>query len=137
MTELTRLTALRFAAVLDARDWAGTRALLSEACEYDFRGGSLHGPKAIIAIYREIGEWVDESFDSVSYESRVELRPSGQALIHFRDLMDHGEHHLDFRCQQLLSVDQHGRVYRIEHIDIPGESEKAAAFNLACGVKRP
>jgi len=137
VSKLAETLALRFVAALEAGDWTATQALLSEACVYEFRGGTLHGPEAIIATYREITEWVDQSFESVRYESRVERRPAGEALIHFRDLMDHGDHHLDFRCQQLIRVDEQGRIGRIQHIDIPGEAEKAAAFNEACGVKRP
>ena len=127
----------RFAATLDDEDWAGARSLLARDCEYAFRGGTLHGPEAIIGCYRDIGQWVHESFDSVRYESRVEAMPDGRVRIHFRDRIDHGEHHLDFRCQQVLSVDERGLIDRIEHVDLPGERERADAFNRACGVERP
>jgi len=137
MSDRARATAQGFAAALDRGDWEATASLLADECVYDFRGGRLDGPSAIVACYRKIGEWVDDTFDSVRYESRVELRPGGLVLLHFRDVIEHGEHLLDFRCQQLLSVDPHGQIYRIEHIDIPGEKEKADAFNLACGVARP
>jgi hypothetical protein len=90
-----------------------------------------------VACYTELCEWVETTFEAVQYESRVELENDGRVRVHFRGLIDHGEHHLDFRCQQLLTVDEQGLIQRIEHIDLPGERDKDDGFNLACGVTRP
>lgn len=35
------------------------------------------------------------------------------------------------------TIGEDGLVSRIEHVDLPGEVDKAAAFNQACGVRRP
>ena len=126
-----------FAESLDRGDWRAAEALLAPDCVYAFRGGSLAGPQAILASYRMIDAWAKRSFDSVRYESRVEAMGDGRARIHFRDLMDHAGHHLDFRCQQLVTTDEAGRIRHLEHVDLPGESEKADAFNRACVVVRP
>ena len=126
-----------FAAALDADDWAGAEALLADECVYAFRGGEMRGAAEIVGSYRKIGEWVARSFDAVRYESRVAPLEDVRVEIAFRDLIDHGEHHLDFRCKQRLRVDAEGRVVHIEHIDIEGEPEKAARFNAACGVTKP
>lgn len=125
------------AAAMDAGDWPAARALLSPDCEYVCRGERTTGPEEIVASYRSIHEWVTSTFERVAYQSRVEAVSPERAAIHYRDQIDHGEHHLDFRCRQHLTVDGHGRICRIEHEDLPGELEKARRFNDACGVKRP
>jgi len=127
----------RFCGALDSGDWDAVTALISEGCAYHFRGGQMTGVDAIVGSYRKIDEWVRETFEGLSYESRVELRPDGAALITFRDRMSLGEHHLDFRCQQLIELDDAGLISSITHIDIEGEPEKAARFNAACGVVKP
>lgn len=129
--------ALRFAATLDASDWAAATALLAPDCVYACRGQRTVGAAAIVQTYRTIGEWVDQTFETVRYESKVDALPDGVALISFRDRLDHGEHHLDFRCQQRITAGPRGLIAHIEHIDLPGELEKAARFNQACGVSRP
>ena len=130
-------TARRFAAALDQSDWEAAIACLAKNCEYSFRGKSSHGRDQIVSSYRTIGEWVDASFESVRYESAVEALPPDRARISFRDIMDHRGHHLDFRCQQIITLGTEGTIAHIEHIDIPGEAEKAERFNAACGVKKP
>ena len=134
-SERIRSVAERFARALDDGDWSAAASLLHPECRYDCRGSVMVGP-ALLDGYRATDEWVKSTFDAVRYESRVEV-DDGRARIHFRDLIDHGEHHLDFSCQQLLTIDADGRIVSIEHIDLPGETEKADAFNEACGVQRP
>ena len=135
MDERIRTIAERFARALDDGDWDAAASLLHPECRYACRGTLQTGP-SLLDAYRTTDEWAKATFESVRYESRVEVE-DGRARIHFRDLMDHGEHHLDFRCQQLVSVDDDGRIIEIEHIDLPGETEKADRFNRACGVVRP
>jgi len=130
--------ATQFAAALNRRDWAGVRALLTADCAYECRGSTTVGADAIVSSYRTMDTWVSETFESVRYDSDIEARPRGQVLIEFRDRMDYGEHHLDFRCLQLLSfTDDNASIRHIEHIDLPGERDKADRFNRACGVTRP
>jgi hypothetical protein len=129
--------ARRFAAALDDHDWAAATNCLAPDCIYLFRGTEARGRDQIIDSYRRIGEWVAATFESVSYESKVEALGPARAAITFRDVLDHQGHHLDFRCQQILTTDDEGRVVQIEHIDFPGEPEKVVAFNAACGVKKP
>ncbi len=129
--------ARRFAAALDDDDWKTSATCLAPDCVYAFRGGETQGREAIIASYRTIGEWVAETFESVRYESAVEPVGDGRARIAFRDVIEHGGHHLDFHCEQLITAGRSGRIVHIEHVDLPGEPEKAVEFNALCGVKRP
>ncbi len=129
--------ARRFAAALDLSDWEAVAACLTANCEYSFRGKSTHGREQIVSSYRTIGDWVDATFESVRYESAVDAFAPGRARISFRDLMDHRGHHLDFRCQQIVTLGTEGAIAHIEHVDLPGEAEKVEKFNAACGVQKP
>ena len=130
-----RSVAERFARALDQSDWKAAALLLHPKCRYNCRGSVVIGP-TLLDGYRTTDEWVKSTFDAVRYESRVEVE-GGRVRIHFRDLIDHGDHHLDFSCQQVLTIDDGGHIVSIEHVDLPGEVEKADAFNQACGVRRP
>lgn len=129
--------AQRFAAALDANDWDAALGLLAPRCRYDCRGTTSEGGDAIVASYREIGEWVAATFADVRYASEVVSADPPHVLLEFRDHMRHGDHVLDFRCRQRLTVDADGKIVAIAHIDLPGERDKADRFNAACGVKRP
>ncbi len=134
---MTEDIAQQFCNALDAGDWDALASLLAPGCEYSLRGGSIEGVEPIVASYRKIDEWVHASFDSVRYESEVDTCTEREALIAFRDIIEHGAHRLDFRCQQQITLGDDGRVERIRHIDLEGEPEKAAEFNRVCGVEKP
>jgi len=142
MTENTRFAtaneaALALASALDRSDWSGSVACLSPECTYEIRGKVNHGAEAIISSYRVIGEWVEATFESVRYESSVEAQEPSIATISFRDLLEHQGHNLDFRCRQIVTLGEDGLICKIQHVDIEGMPEKAAAFNEACGVTKP
>lgn len=126
----------QFCAALDSGDWKRAAALLAPRCVYDCRGSTTVGVREIVASYKSIDDWVRRSFEHICYRSSIETRPGDKVLISFRDRMAHGEHRLDFRCQQLVSV-VGGAITHIEHIDLPGERDKANLFNRTCGVTRP
>ena len=129
--------AQRFAVALDEDRWDAVAACLAADCEYVCRGVTMRGPAQIVASYRTIGEWVVATFESVRYESAVEAIDDDRALISFRDLLDHQGHHLDFRCQQVVTLGPEHTIVHIEHVDLPGEPEKVVRFNAACGVEKP
>ena len=130
-------TAKAFAQALDQDDWQAAEKCLSPDCSYICRGTTSLGSAQIVDSYRKIGEWVRKSFESVAYESSIEVLSESQVKIRFRDLIKHQGHTLDFRCEQLLQLGEAGTIQQIEHFDLPGMLEKAAAFNKACGVERP
>lgn len=129
--------ARQFCLALDQGHWEAVSSLLDPGCRYHFRGGTTTGVETIVGSYRKIDEWVREVFDSVAYESHVEMVGDAAALITFRDQISCGQHHLDFRCQQRIDINERGRIDVITHIDIEGEREKADRFNKACGAVKP
>ena len=128
--------ASRFTEALEADDWTTAGACLAADCVYVCRGSTFSGRDAVVQSYRNIGEWVRRTFDKVRYDSTLTLLDSGQVRADFRDRIDHGEQHLDFRCYQIWTGSD-GVIHQIEHHDLPGMNERAVAFNEACGVVRP
>lgn len=133
------VTARRFVALLDNSDWDAMTALLAADCQYECRGTTSVGAAAIVASYQQMDAWVRATFEDVRYQSAVAPEPGEpmQARLQMRDHMRHGEHTLDFQCEQRITVSDAGRIVAIEHFDLEGEREKADAFNRACGVARP
>ncbi len=136
MTALNREIVVRFARALDEEDYDAASALLDAACVYDIRGERHCGPDAIIASYRSAGEWVRETFDAVAYESAVRLESDPEFVIEFADLLTHAGVHHRHECEQRVRVDGDRKIVRIEHIDLPGETERLSAYLTRVGVER-
>ncbi len=135
--------ARNFAAALDAEDYARAAALLAPGCRYSIGDRVLVGPEAIVASYRENGDWVAATLDGYAYESsvaalRLRVAPGGGAgaVITFVDLLEHAGHRHRHTCRQHLTVNAAGRIAAIEHEDLPGEPEKVRAFFDAVGIER-
>lgn len=130
--------AARFAHALDREDYGAAAACLAPTCEYSI-GSEMHrGPEAIIATYRESGEWAAAQLDSVRYESSV--RPSvdapGGAIVTFTDHIEARGHRLAHRSEQRLWFDEAGRIRLIEHVDLPGERDALEVFFAQVGIAR-
>jgi hypothetical protein len=120
-------TVLRFAHALDSEDYAQAGSLLSDACVYACRGEVYRGPQAIIASYQGNGT-AAKAFDSIRYESQVVAETTRRYRIGFIDHIAHAGRHLSFRCEQLIALDESGRIVSIEHLDLPGQMEALAEF---------
>jgi len=121
-------TAKRFAESLDAGDYPAAQAMIGDDCKYTCRGCVYHGPSAIIDAYRGTGDSAEREFDEVRYESTVTSAGDKSALIHFTDHLSHNDEQFTFECQQVIEVDDDGRIARIEHIDLPGQRESLSEF---------
>ncbi|MCZ6836603.1 MAG: hypothetical protein O7G85_12575 [Planctomycetota bacterium] len=122
---------------LDQEDYTLAETLLAPDCRYEINDTVMNGRETIIESYRLIGDWVKATFDSYQYSSEVVPRGDDQAIISYRDQIQHGEHELDHRCQQIIKAAPDGLIIEIRHVNLPGEPEKVKAFNKACGVSKP
>ena len=126
--------ARRFAQALDREDYVVAASCLAPDCVYAIRGRVLRGPEAIVASYREAGEWGAGRLDGVRFESSVRADAAGAAAVTFVDHLEHrGERHIH-RCEQRLELDAAGLVRRIEHVDLPGEPEALEGFFARAGI---
>lgn len=126
-----------FAAALDREDFGAASALLDARCVYASPTGEMVGVTKIIDSYRANAEWASATFDRIRYESAVEARPDGTFLITFTDHTVHAGLKNTYRCQQILTFDNPGRISRIEHREIDGQRELLDAFFGKCGIARP
>ncbi len=126
----------RFAKALDMEDYAGAESLLGDECEYTCRGERHYGPIEIIASYQGNGN-VAKSFDAVEYESEVVIEPTGQFRIRFTDHLTHGGRQLTFRCEQLIKINESGKIVRIEHFDLLGQTEALTEFKKLLVDRNP
>lgn len=129
-------TARRFAEALDREDYVAAAALLTPDTRYRIGDDEFVGAEAIVASYRENGEWALATLDAVSYESRVEAAGPGRASITFVDHLEHALRRHTHTCRQEIAVGPDGRITGIEHHDLPGERERLDAFFRETGVKR-
>lgn len=61
--------ARRFAAALDAEDYAAAIELLADDCVYRSRSGPIVGLAAIVTSYRGIGDAARRQLDAIEYTS--------------------------------------------------------------------
>ena len=122
-----RETVERFARALDDEDYALAGSLLAEDCQYLCRGEWFRGSSAINGAYRQNGA-AAQRFDSIAYESAVAKDSDETYRIRFVDHLTHAGHEFTFRCEQLVRLDESGKIVSIEHIDLPGQLGGLAKF---------
>jgi len=140
--------AQQFAHALDYEDYETATMLISPECIYRIGEKTITGSEAIIASYRESGDWAKANLDRIEYESRVEIDDDGRAVISFVDHLQHEGESLTHTCRQILTVmpqkspaeDPKNHlpclITSIEHHDLPGEREAVRAFNDRHGIVR-
>jgi len=126
-------TVKRFASALDNEDYATAESLLSDVCEYVCRGQLHRGPAAIIESYRKHGDSA-KTFDSIQYESRAVREAAREFRIEFIDHITQAGRQFSFRCEQLIEVDDLGRIVRIAHVDLPGQVEALNEFKRSLSI---
>jgi hypothetical protein len=129
------LVGIKFSEALDTENYIIAETLLSSNCVYHFRSKIYTGANTIIELYKSSGNWAEKTLDDVKYESRTEL-VNDKVIITFIDNIRHNGINFTYRCQQLLFFDNSYNICKIEHIDIPGESDKLKEYFIKIGVKR-
>lgn len=126
--------ARRFAQALDREDYVVAASCLAPDCVYAIHGRVLCGSEAIVASYREAGEWGAGQLDHVRFESSVRAGETGGAVVTFVDHLERRSQRHTHRCEQRLELDAAGLVRRIEHVDLPGEPEALEGFFARAGI---
>ena len=117
-----------FAEALSIDDVERAGLLLTGGCAYAVHSQQQIGPEAILASYASAAQSGQARFDTVAHDRRVGAVGEEQAIIHFADHVTlHGQQHT-YRCQQRLWFDPLGRIWRIEHIELPGQREALRKF---------
>lgn len=125
----TRQIARDFADAIDADDYRAAGRLLAGAAVYAFRGQRLMGRDKILAKYAASSEWARETFESVDFDSSVEVESETTARVSFVDRIEHAGQTLVHTSEQILEIaPERGRITHITHVDRPGEAEKLERF---------
>ena len=120
-----------FAAALDADDFERAGILLSGGCAHVLREETRHGPEAILRFYQESSRQARERFDAIAYTSSVHAVEADAVVLACADHLVLGEQQHTFRSQQRLWLDDLGRIWRIEHRDLPGQRAGMRRFEDA------
>jgi limonene-1,2-epoxide hydrolase len=123
----------QFARALDREDYDEAARLLAPDCEYLSPKETLVSTQAIVASYREAGDWVKANIDAVAYESSVRSEGS-DAVVTFVDRLTHAGQSHTYACEQVLSFASDGAIRRIVHRELPGQREAVDAFLGRAGV---
>ena len=134
-TERWLAAARRFAAALDACDYATADEFLAADCHYDGPRGSYVGPEAIIDSYRESDARGRRQFDGVSYRSEATPEGPGRVRLTYIDEIRYRSTEHTYRCCQILRFNRQGEVEHIEHVELPGERECFREFCRTCGIR--
>ena len=127
MGENSSTVVLRFAAALDAEAYDEAVEFLAHDCAYESPDGTLIGPAAIMASYRDNGERARSRFDEIVYSSSV-AQNGDEYVVTYTDGLRCGDRWHEFRCRQRLRVNPGGKVVAIRHEEIPGERERLSRF---------
>ena len=137
MTDVAVMVVESFTRLLDSRNYEALAELLSTDCEYEMRGNVIRGCAAIVDEYRRSTEWAFDVFDRIEFSSNVNLESQDSARVTFFDELHLGSHDHRYKCQQILTMLEDGRINRIRHVDVAGEKVALEAFFAECGVNRP
>lgn len=130
-------SAQQFADLLDQRSYDELQSVLGPRCVYEFRGGTIQGATAIIETYRTNTEWGFDVFDRIEFDSEVIPETEASARVRFTDHLFLGDSEHRHVCEQIVTINDTGRIAEIVHLDLPGEVEALNAFLKQCGVTRP
>lgn len=137
MSDLVDQIVQRFATLLDERRYDDLADVLAPECIYEFRDSRIQGAGTIIETYRTNTEWGFGVFDRIEFQSEVFPVSESSARVRFRDHLYVGEKQHLHTCEQVVTVDESGRIVRITHCDLDGESEALNAFLQQHCLSRP
>jgi len=125
-----------FAEALDRDDFVAAGGYLAAACTYESPSGVIEGAGEIIASYRRNSEWAHRTFDEITFDSQVDaIDERTFRITYFDETLHRGKPH-EYRCCQIVTVGDDGKIVHIKHEEIPGEREKLEAYLKEVGVTR-
>jgi hypothetical protein len=136
MSETAELVevARRFAAALDACDFALAERFLAVNCRYDGPRQTCFGPSAIVQSYRQSDAWGRSTFDGIEYRSEAVPEGPDAVRLTYIDEIRYGNAEHTYRCSQLLYFDAQRKIARIEHVELSGERDRMREFCTSHGI---
>ena len=130
--------AAQFGNSLDQDDFETTKKLLSQDCEYIIGSDILYGPTEICNSYEENMIEGRKKLDKLEWgESQIEKISDYEFYVHFTDYLTHKGIDYTHKCKQKLTINAHGKITQINHIDNPEEAKKLNEYYIKVGIKKP
>jgi len=123
-----------FAEALQRGDYESARKLLAPGCVYFQLAREMKGPEAIINSYEHLAKWGVDQFDSIERESSVKPTEDGRALLTFFYKINHKGKSLRIRSEQIIELDDAGRIGRIEHVELASQANDLFKFYFETGI---
>ncbi|MBN2312918.1 MAG: nuclear transport factor 2 family protein [Sedimentisphaerales bacterium] len=123
-----------FAEVLERKDYEAARAMLAPECIYFQLARDLHGPEAIVAEYERASRWGIDQFESIERDSSVTPTEDGRAWLTFFYHVRHKGKSLKIRSEQIIELDEAGRIGQIEHIELASQANTLFQFYIDVGL---
>jgi len=123
------------ARALDRDDFATAAGLIAQNCVYDTGREVLRGTDDIVASYQANSAWGRAQFDELLFQSKVEPPVGPRVEVRFVDIIRKGELEYRHECIQEFTVGRQGKVVKIVHQDLPGETEALYDFFRRCGIE--
>lgn len=125
----------RFAAALDACDYAEAEHYLATNCRYHGPNGiTALGPAQILQTYRDCDAKARRAFDTVVYRSEAALDESGAIRLTFFDELHRAGTSHTYCCGQIVYFDELALISRIELLEYPSARERLKQFCAAAGI---
>ena len=125
-----------FAEALQQKDYEAARNLLAPKCVYFQLARDLHGPEAVVASFERGATWGIDQFDSIQRESSVKATEDGRAMLTFFYKIRHKGKSLRIRSEQIIELDEAGRIGRIEHVELASQANDLFKFYFETGLIR-
>ena len=128
--------AFQFGNSLDKDDYARTRSVIADECEYLIGEKSLFGPVAIAKSYEDNMKEGKKKLDKLEWgECKIETINENEFFVHFTDYLGHKSIEYVHRCKQKITVGPNNKIVRIEHISDPAEQKRLDAYYKSVGLK--
>ena len=126
--------AIKFGKSLDNDNFERTKELLNEDCIYVIGEDRIVGPERICKSYEDNMIEGRKKLDLLEWgTSKVQKASDTEWIVHFTDHLTHKNLQYVHRCQQRLFI-EHGKIYRIEHIDDSEEQSRLDEFYQKVGL---
>lgn len=131
-----REIAIQFGDSLDSDEYAITRSVLADDCEYIIGNEKLLGPIEISKSYENNMIEGKKKLDKLEWgKCKIEDISETEFFIHFTDYLTHKSKEFVHRCKQKVIVGQNYKIVKIEHISDPEEQEKLNSYYKSVGFK--
>lgn len=126
-----------FGTSLDEDNYSQFKDIIDENCEYEIGDKTLVGPDEISDLYERNMKEGHEKFDKLVWgKSHIIPINDDEYEVHFSDHLTHKGLKHNYRCKQILNINDKLKVTKIIHCEIGDEKERLIAFYKEVGLHK-